>query len=143
MRAKVFRVTGDSDSSDISPAPDKIDMNHSQDRALARNLMARHKRWSGMSEEFKVQCTEGLKDALPVARNAGDYGGVNDIVRTAAILEGQNQKDELAVLKAETEQPAQLTQINIVAANGVSVDRANLIARLSKLIGPQPSETQS
>lgn len=56
------------------------------------------KRWRGLDDEFKDRCVEQLKTALDEVGEVEDPAkrvAVRvDIVRTAALIEGQNQKDE-------------------------------------------------
>ena len=79
--------------------PSSIDLTDPKDRGLIRTAMTWWpKRWRGLSPEFKDRCVDQLTTAIDEVGNVDDLAKRVatrvDIVRTAAMLEGQNQKDE-------------------------------------------------
>lgn len=113
-----------------------LDPSRVRDMRLVRNA---EKRW-GIKPETKKRLVEVIDNHLN-GESADDPRAVGNLGKLLVAMEAQNQADEHEAEKAE--KPANLTQINIVAANGVSVDRANLIARLSQAAGTRKLETQS
>lgn len=76
-----------------------LDLTDERDRGLLRRRLddgPHRRRWEGITEEFKDQAVTALKAALYMATNAKDHRGINGCVKTLALLEGQNQKDEHA-----------------------------------------------
>lgn len=75
-----------------------LDMTDERDRGLLRRKvgdeLSKHRRWEGITDEFKAQAVQALRAALYMATNAKDHRGINGCVKTLALLEGQNQKDE-------------------------------------------------
>lgn len=83
--------------------PTSIDLTSEKDRALVRNAMRSWpKRWRGLSEEFKEQCVKDLRAAGDTARAMltdeekaeSAIKAIASIVKTATVMEAQNQADE-------------------------------------------------
>ena len=85
-----------------------LDMDKPQDQALLRNYIVRNKRrWAAMTDEKKAAIVSDLDAARHVARQILDgspdaettmyaIGAIASIAKTMAVIEGQNQKDEIA-----------------------------------------------
>lgn len=92
------------DSLAVAPggARSNLSMANAKDRAALREAIKRWpKRWRGLTDEFKAECVDGLREAMRVARHEGDANAIAGIVRTAAMIEGQNQADEHLLEKYE------------------------------------------
>ena len=123
-----------------------IDLGNPKDFATVNQAVVQ-RRWR-VPEKLKDLVVAKVNDALESIDPTLQPDVAAKLGTLAAALERQNQADEhhadkMQLEAAKAAQPTHLTQVNILAASGIPVDRANLIARLSKLIGPQPSETQS
>jgi hypothetical protein len=68
-----------------------IDLGDAKDRGLLRQ--AARRRWA-VPDELRDESVAALGRALQVARDATDVDQIVDVVRTIAVLEDQNQKDE-------------------------------------------------
>lgn len=74
-----------------------LDMTDERDRGLLRRKVddgPSRRRWPEITDEFKADAVRALKIALRMSLEAKDHRGVNGCVKTLALLEGQNQKDD-------------------------------------------------
>lgn len=76
------------------------------------------KRWRGLSDEFKEQCVKDLRAASDTAREMlqspeqaeSAIKAIASIVKTATVMEGQNQADEHMVEKYNRIDEGQATE---------------------------------
>lgn len=74
-----------------------LNMTDEHDRGTLRRKIddgQKRRRWDGVTDEFKAQAIQALKAALYMATTAKDHRGINGCVKTLALIEGQNQKDD-------------------------------------------------
>lgn len=96
-------------SAPITPSPSGgassgLDLSNVRDQGLARQAMKNWpKRWRGLTEEFKDRCAKQLQIAIDEADSLAMAGpeGIAEAakirlsaVKTAAMMEAQNQSDE-------------------------------------------------
>jgi len=87
-------------------APSGLDLTNVRDQGLARQAIKNWpKRWKGLTEEFKDRCAKQLQIAIDEADSLAMAGpeGIAEAakirlsaVKTAAMMEAQNQKDDHA-----------------------------------------------
>lgn len=87
------------DDASIPSGGEVIDLRTEKDRGLIRQAVKSWpKRWRGMTPEFKDKCIQQLSEALAEVDLIEDVDkrvmARTSIVKTAAVIEGQNQKDE-------------------------------------------------
>ena len=71
-----------------------LDMSNRYDRAAVRRVANQAgKRWA-VTDEFKAELIQALRAATAIAMANGVSRDINDCVKTAAVLEGQNQADQ-------------------------------------------------
>ena len=84
-----------------------LDLTNERDRGLVRKATRQWpKRWAGLDPEFKSRCKKQLEIAIDEADSvamSGTEGAVAEaakirlsVVKTAVMMEGQNQKDDHA-----------------------------------------------
>lgn len=104
-------------------AASALDLTNPKDQGLARQAMKNWpKRWRGLTEEFKDRCAKQLQIAIDEADSlalAGPEGIAEaakirlSAVKTAAMMEGQNQSDEHLLYKT-TEDGEEKSTIRVV-----------------------------
>jgi len=100
-------------------APSGLDLSNVRDQGLARQAIKNWpKRWKGLTEEFKDRCAKQLQIAIDEADSLAMAGpeGIAEAakirlsaVKTAAMMEAQNQKDD----HAEAGVNASTTNVNV------------------------------
>jgi len=90
-----------------------LDLSNVRDQGLARQAMKNWpKRWKGLTEEFKDRCAKQLQIAIDEADSLAMAGpeGIAEAakirlsaVKTAAMMEAQNQSDEHLLHKTDTD----------------------------------------
>lgn len=103
-----------------------IDLTDPKDQALARQAMKNWpKRWRGLTAEFKERCTKQLQIAIDEADSLAMTGpeGVADAakirlsaVKTAVMMEGQNQSDDHLLHKTDAD-GAERHKVEVVYVN--------------------------
>lgn len=103
-----------------SPMIGTLDMTDERDRGLLRRKVddgPNRRRWPEITDEFKADAVRALKVALRMSLEAKDHRGINGCVKTLALLEGQNQKDDhvaVGVGRSEVNVNVQQNQVIVV-----------------------------
>jgi hypothetical protein len=67
-----------------------LDLSDRKDRGLLRTSI---KLTWAIPDDFKAECVAAMRVAVVKAREEGDVKGINDCVRTVAMMTGQDQTD--------------------------------------------------